>query len=564
MRKKFLMTLVVIAFSVILFGCQDVNIGQSAYEIWKNSDEAIDMNEDRKIDEVDFQLYLEQNMSPFEIWKDSDEAEDLNGDRKIDEDDYNIYLQPDLSDYEIWKDSDEAEDLNDDTTIDEDDYDLYLESLLSDYERWKDSDDAEDLNGDRKIDEDDYALFLEPQLSDYEIWKDSNDAEDLNGDRKIDEDDYDIFLMNSEFIGEYYITNYNYEGYDFYLGDKDTYLKDLGDYLNDIAFSIDKNGDVLANLSASTILAFGDDFEDALEGLNNMSISRLSPYLVVLDTYITINNVDVDVTLYLTEIENGFSTSYIHTVNDFSGTMTFDIYLKPEQSDYDIWKDSDKAEDLNDDSIIDEDDYDIYLVSYLSDYETWKDSDDAEDLNGDRKINEDDYNLYLEPQESDYEIWKDSDDAKDLNDDRKINEDDYDIYLLYSEFVGEYTIANYNYEGDNFYLGNKDTYLKDLGGYLNGLVFSIDENGDVIANIPASTILAFGNDFEDALEGINNMTISRISPYLVVLDTYITVNGLEVDATLYLTEINNGFSTSYVYSNNNYTGTVSFDIIEID
>jgi hypothetical protein len=236
----------------------------------------------------------------------------------------------------------------------------------------------------------------------------------------------------------------------------------------------------------------------------------------------------------------------------------YEIYL--EQGSFVTWKDSDDAEDLNDDQKIDEVDYAIYLVNLA--YEAWRDSDDAEDLNGDRKIDKLDYELFLNPEESDYDIWKDSDDASDFNSDGSINEADYVIFLQFSEFLGEYTVANYTYDGSvHTYVGNK-LYLHELGDYLAEITFTIDSSGEIHADIPSSVIASFEDDFAIVLQGLSNINIHRLSPLLVGLDTSVTIDGVVVNITLYMTQIENGFRTSYIMNHNDENGLISFDLIK--
>ena len=256
------------------------------------------------------------------IWRNSEDAEDLNGDRKIDEADYEIYLNSEDVSYDEWRTSEDAYDYNEDRKIDELDYELYLKEL--DFNDWLDSDDAEDLNEDRKIDMADYELFLSGLQTDYELWAESDDAADLNEDGTIDEADYALFLEDSEFAGTYTITNYTFSGSNFYIGE-DMYLKDFGTHFEQITFVVDADGAISANIPATVIATMGDDFTYVIEGLNHMTLNRISQFVVGLDTYITIDGVEFNATLYLTENENGFSTSYIINFNEKTATVTFDL-----------------------------------------------------------------------------------------------------------------------------------------------------------------------------------------------------------------------------------------------
>jgi len=267
MKRSFFMIFLMLLLSILLFGCADVQPDE------------------------------------YEKWRISDEAEDLNGDRKIDRADYELFLNPPVSNYTIWRESSSAADLNNDQTINEADYVIYLFEI--NYQTWRNSDDAEDLNDDRKIDRVDYNLFLNPPLSEYEIWKESNNAIDLNDDEIINELDYALYLQYSEFVGTYTILNYVYDGSPTtYVGNK-IYLAEFGQSLEQISFTVDINGDVVANIPSSTIASFGNDFS--------------------IDTSVTIDNVVVNVTLYLTEIPNGFTTTYVMNFNNQTGTISFDL-----------------------------------------------------------------------------------------------------------------------------------------------------------------------------------------------------------------------------------------------
>lgn len=287
MKRSFFMIFLMLLLSILLFGCADVQPDE------------------------------------YEKWRISDEAEDLNGDRKIDRADYELFLNPPVSNYTIWRESSSAADLNNDQTINEADYVIYLFEI--NYQTWRNSDDAEDLNDDRKIDRVDYNLFLNPPLSEYEIWKESNNAIDLNDDEIINELDYALYLQYSEFVGTYTILNYVYDGSPTtYVGNK-IYLAEFGQSLEQISFTVDINGDVVANIPSSTIASFGNDFSKVLEALNNVTLTRISRFLVGLDTSVTIDNVVVNVTLYLTEIPNGFTTTYVMNFNNQTGTISFDL-----------------------------------------------------------------------------------------------------------------------------------------------------------------------------------------------------------------------------------------------
>lgn len=266
---------------------------------------------------------IPQEQKEYEIWKNSDDAEDFNGDRKINETDYELYLEH--LEYEAWKASEEAEDLNYDELIDEDDYKLYIKRL--EYEIWKNTDEAEDFNGDRKINEEDYEIYL--TLEDFESWRNSEEAEDLNGDRKINKEDYLIYLSFSEFVGNYQITNYSFIGDEkLYfengdLGGAVLFVKDLGRHFAGILFSVDKEGNITADIPEHTIELLGESFAIINEGFNNMQLNRISPYIVALDTSVTVEKTVLNITLYLTENESGFASTYVLKINEKSSTIGF-------------------------------------------------------------------------------------------------------------------------------------------------------------------------------------------------------------------------------------------------
>jgi len=60
------------------------------------------------------------------------------------------------------------------------------------------------------------------------------------------------------------------------------------------------------------------------------------------------------------------------------------------------------------------------------------------------------------------------------------------------------------------------------------------------------------------------MTIERISPYIVVLDTTVIIEDLSLDFTFYLNDIPNGYSVTYNLNFNNEYGIVSFDILRTE
>jgi hypothetical protein len=261
-------------------------------------------------------------MSDYEIWRNSGNSEDLNGDRKIDELDYEIYLEGNVVDYDAWRVSDDAEDFNGDRKIDELDYEIYVNQNAA-YDAWLISDDAEDLNDDSKIDELDYNLYLNP-VNPYNEWLASAEAQDYNLDDVINEEDFEIHLDFQSLAGNYSIANYVYEGNSITFGDNGLF-KELGAYLDGITLVVDGQGNIDVQLTNDLILLFGDSLPIVLEALENMTIERISNFIIVIDTFATISDVVVSATLYLTEIENGFSTSYEINVKDSTAVLTFEI-----------------------------------------------------------------------------------------------------------------------------------------------------------------------------------------------------------------------------------------------
>lgn len=342
-KKCFL--IVFLLFSLVIFvACDFPNQASttntlSDFEIWRNSDDALDYNEDRKIDISDYEIYLSNKttttndvplvttdtpttLSDYEIWRNSDDARDFNGDRKINDLDYEIYLIE--NDYYYWKDSEYSEDLNADSKIDELDHNIF--KLYNNYNFWKNSEFAEDLNFDSIIDETDHIIY-----SKYDTWKNSKLAEDLNGDLVTDVFDYEIYLEFAEFKGSYYITNYTYvgeEGYHLTDSEPQIYLKDLGQYLSQISFTITANGTINATIPEIFEGIFGDFYVQIAEGLQNMEISRTSPFIVVIDTHVSFEDFVFNMTMYLVETDNGYSVSYemgYFEDDEEKPVITFDI-----------------------------------------------------------------------------------------------------------------------------------------------------------------------------------------------------------------------------------------------
>ena len=169
--------------------------------------------------------------------------------------------------------------------------------------------------------------------------------------------------------------------------------------------------------------------------------------------------------------------------------------------------------------------------------------------------------------EFNYESWRDSDEAEDLNGDNTVDILDFEIYQEFLEFQGVYNIANYVYEGnEGIYLKGSDPriYFTDLGTYLSQIQFTVNNGGEISVTIPDNLDEELGTYQSVIIEGMNNMTISRISPLLVALDTHVTINETVVNFTLYLTETENGYSTSYEMSLYDEQQVLRFDINKVE
>jgi hypothetical protein len=300
MVKKILLSVLMVALSLVIVGCENMSLSD--------------------LTNISDNLSTEPSTteSAFELWRNSDDALDLNGDRKIDEDDYNLFLLE--SDYNFWKDSDEAMDLNGDRKIDENDHTIFR--LYNNYVYWFNSDQAEDLNDDQTIDETDHEIYVY-----YDAWLNSNDGLDLNDDETIDVEDYQIYLQYEEYIGEYQIANYIYEGSENYaLEDEDfIFFTDLDTYLYQITIEVNQRGQVIVHIPENVQEVLGSITDIIMVASNRMTISRISPLISVIDTEVTVNEVLVNFTLYLEETDNGFTTSYVMGFYDDNPTISFDI-----------------------------------------------------------------------------------------------------------------------------------------------------------------------------------------------------------------------------------------------
>lgn len=306
-----------------LSGCDlsnsDPNEETIAYETWRVSEDALDLNGDQKINEDDYQLYLEE--TDYETWRNSEDALDLNGDRKINKDDYDLYLSEE--NYDTWRNSEDALDLNGDRKIDEEDY--LLSQIEDSYESWRNSDEALDLNDDQRID--DYDYFLYQTQDDFEEWRVSEDALDLNDDRRIDENDYLIYQDYLVFSGTYTITNYLYDGLEsnYVYGENKLRVPEFGDLLMQMTINVGNNGQITLDIPASVILELGDLYTTFVEAGENMSITKISPFIVSIDTFLTVDGLIYNVSMYLEENENGYTASYIIGFYPDNPLITFDL-----------------------------------------------------------------------------------------------------------------------------------------------------------------------------------------------------------------------------------------------
>jgi len=247
----------------------------------------------------------------YQAWLNSTQARDLNGDGQINLTDYQLW-----NEYLAWRDSDLAEDLNADRKIDTSDY-----LIFKAYTVWKNSNDAKDMNADRKIDLADFLIW-----QNYLAWKLTDKAVDLNNDQKIDDLDYLIFLQGSEFQGQYDIGNYEYSGPEVVLTNSRVSLKTMGPYFNEIKINVDKEGKITSVIPTNFQTTLGQDLPVIQSFFNNMKIQRISRLIVTIDTVINVNGTNVNVTFYLSEITNGYTTNL--TLNSTSNPITikFDIY----------------------------------------------------------------------------------------------------------------------------------------------------------------------------------------------------------------------------------------------
>lgn len=114
--------MIVVLCALTFAACDDGDLpSEGAYETWKSSDSAEDMNGDRRITEEDYDIYKE-----YKEWKNSDNAYDYNGDKRINYDDYSFFKDPSNVDFMTWLNSDLAYDYNNDRFVDKLDFLVYI------------------------------------------------------------------------------------------------------------------------------------------------------------------------------------------------------------------------------------------------------------------------------------------------------------------------------------------------------------------------------------------------------------------------------------------------------
>jgi hypothetical protein len=246
------------------------------YLAWIESDIAIDMNEDLRINREDYALWVE-----YLVWRDSDSAEDFTGDRRINTEDYMLWVN---------------------------------------FNAWRLGNDALDFNDDSRIDILDYRIF-----GDYTLWLEGDDALDFNDDDLVDELDYILFLEGNEFAGEYYITDYNYSGPEVYLIDSGIFFSDLGYVIDEFILMVDLTGAITIDIPNYLKTLLGSDLLIIETTFNNMTIERISPFIVVIDTTILLAGTTINLTFNMTEIEGGFFTSTSFAFQTQTVVIFFDI-----------------------------------------------------------------------------------------------------------------------------------------------------------------------------------------------------------------------------------------------
>ena len=257
----------------------------------------------------------------------------------------------------------------------------------------------------------------------------------------------------------------------------------------------------------------------------------------------------------------------------------------PKLSEFDEWKSGSSAADLNEDEVVDEQDFGIWQAfqiwcdtedaqdfnndrritfldyKYYTAYKEWKLSASAIDLNGDRKITIDDFALFLDPTKSNFVAWLSSENAVDLTKNGSIDEDDYLIAARYIEFVGSFHLTNFEWSGNIICFRNSRFGIDDFEQYLDELTFSIDKYGVLSCSMPENMKTALGEDLTLFELGLNSCVITRLSPQIATCDIYVSEYGFFV--SFYLTSVDEGYSTSFDMRYSNISTTISF-LIEYD
>lgn len=263
-----------------------------------------------------------EEKTPYEVWRESQEARDFTGNRRIDETDYEVYLR--ITDFNYWLNSDGAMDYNEDRRINQADYELFI--LLNDFDAWLISDEAMDLNYDGRIDGLDHAIFK--TQTDFEFWLNSSDAIDLNNDGRVDRLDFEIYQSFSDLAGSYYLTNYQYRGQreDHILVNNQKYLfVDIGLWLEQITFDVDYVGNVTVTISQELEQGLKSVAPLLLDFVSNATVSRISRLVNVLDTFVVVDNNQIDYTFYFETSSQGFVTTFIIDYLGRPTELTFEM-----------------------------------------------------------------------------------------------------------------------------------------------------------------------------------------------------------------------------------------------
>ncbi len=254
-----------------------------------------------------------------------------------------------------------------------------------------------------------------------------------------------------------------------------------------------------------------------------------------------------------------------------------------EPTDFDKWKNSNNAADLNDDTNINQQDFAIWQAFqawcdteeaqdfngdrkitivdyfYFNTYKAWRLSSEAVDLDGDRRITIEDYALFIDPNKTNYITWANSENAVDLNDDGKIDENDYVIASGYIEFVGSFHLTNFEWTGDIICFYNSRFGIDDFQTYLANLTFAVDKFGRLSCQMPEAMSTALGTDLESFESAVNACVISRLSAQIATVD--ISLPSSRFNLSFYLTAIDNGYATSFNMRYSNISTVVSFHIV---